>query len=132
MNDLQLTSAGLADLFGAVLDEEDGSATQALDHPSLRHAANEGYRATRKLGEGGMAEVWYGVDRNTSRDVAIKVPHANVEAAVEMLKRESQVLSDLQPPHVAAVIRQSVDGPEPFIVIAFINGGPRLEGLKQA
>lgn len=92
------------------------------NHPGLEHAMQCGFSPLAPLGSGGMAEVWRGVDANTGREVAIKAPHKDDPTAAKVLKREAETLSQLHPPHVAALIRQGGEADTRFLVLEFIDG----------
>lgn len=58
------------------------------------------YRIDRKIGEGGMGEVWSATDTRLHRAAAIKALPASVAGDPERLarfKREAQVLARTQP-----------------------------------
>jgi len=80
------------------------------------------YRATSKLGEGGMGEVWRATDTKLNRDVAIKIlPEAFAQDADRLARftREAQVLASLNHPNIAAIygveeralVMELVEGP---------------------
>ena len=63
------------------------------------------YRIERKIGEGGMGEVWAATDTRLNRQVAIKALPADVAADKERLarfNREAQLLAALSHPNIAA------------------------------
>src|SRR6516164_2438443 len=64
------------------------------------------YRATVKLGEGGMGEVWRATDTKLNRDVAIKIlpdAFAGDPDRLARFAREAQVLASLNHPNIAAI-----------------------------
>ncbi len=89
------------------------------------------YKFLEKLGEGGAGSVHKAWDQKLKRYVAVKVLlAANVRKAAGVgtdLATEAAALSSLQHPNIVAVYDFDTDGPEPFVVMEFING-ETLEG----
>ncbi|HRI65370.1 MAG TPA: serine/threonine-protein kinase [Polyangium sp.] len=78
----------------------------------------------RKLGEGGMGEVYSGYDEQLDRKVAIKVLHA-AYAPEEIQKRtlrEAQALARLSHPNVVAVHEVGQVNGDVFVVMEHIDG----------
>ena len=64
------------------------------------------YRIDRKIGEGGMGEVWAATDTRLNRPAAIKALPAALAADPERLgrfKREAQLLAALSHPNIAGI-----------------------------
>ncbi|HEX8054920.1 MAG TPA: PASTA domain-containing protein [Thermoleophilaceae bacterium] len=64
------------------------------------------YEVGRRLGSGGMADVYLAHDRQLGRDIALKVLHrrfARDGQFVERFKREAQSAAGLQHPHVVGI-----------------------------
>ncbi len=72
------------------------------------------YRVLRRIGSGGMADVWLADDSHLQRQVALKVLHARFaqdREFVERFRREAEAAAGLQHPNVVAVFdRGDVDG----------------------
>jgi serine/threonine protein kinase/WD40 repeat protein len=68
-------------------------------------ALAEGYRLTRELGRGGMATVYLARDVKHGRDVAVKVVHPAVAAALgtERFLQEIRIAAQLHHPHIIAL-----------------------------
>jgi eukaryotic-like serine/threonine-protein kinase len=83
------------------------------------------YRVTRKLGGGGMADVYLAEDQELGRRVAIKILHhryANDEQFVERFRREATHAAGLSHPNIVSVYdRGSTDGSY-FIVMEYVEG----------
>lgn len=65
-----------------------------------------GYRIKKKLGEGGMANVYLGVQENLSRMVAVKVLNMGIFSSPRLAKRfvkEAKTLSQLVHPHIVTI-----------------------------
>ena len=64
------------------------------------------YTVTRELGQGGMATVYLAHDLKHERDVAIKVLHPDLGAALgaERFLSEIKTTAKLQHPHILALL----------------------------
>jgi serine/threonine-protein kinase len=83
------------------------------------------YRLLRKIGSGGMADVWLAEDSHLQRQVALKVLHrrfAQDREFVERFRREAEAAAGLQHPNVVAVFdRGDVDGTY-YIAMQLLEG----------
>ncbi len=83
------------------------------------------YRLLRRIGSGGMADVWLAEDSHLQRRVALKVLHrrfAQDREFVERFRREAEAAAGLQHPHVVAVFdRGDVDGTY-YIAMQLLEG----------
>ena len=83
------------------------------------------YRLLRKLGSGGMADVWLAEDRELGRRVAIKILHeryADDEQFVERFRREATHAAGLSHQNIVSIYdRGSVNGSY-FIVMEYVEG----------
>src|SRR3954469_16878221 len=88
------------------------------------------YRIERRLGSGGMADVYCAYDHQLGRQIALKVLHrrfAEDEQFVERFKREASAAAGLQHPHVVGVYdRGEYDGTY-YIAMEYLEG----RSLKQ-
>ncbi len=84
------------------------------------------YQLQEKLGEGGAGSVFKAWDKKLQRFVAVKslLPpeERQTAGAGENLAAEAAALSALQHPNIVAVYDLDTDGPEPFVVMEYING----------
>lgn len=87
------------------------------------------YRFVRKLGSGGMGDVWLAerADDEYQQRVAIKLVRAGVFSAQvhSRLRMERQILATLQHPHIARLLDggRASDG-TPYLVLEYIDGEP--------
>src|SRR5437867_1123199 len=87
-----LLSVPAAERFAALFDDE----------PHFPEALSARYRLTRELGRGGMATVYLARDVKHGRDVAVKVVHPTVAAALgtDRFLSEIENVAQLQHPHI--------------------------------
>lgn len=89
------------------------------------------YRLLRRLGSGGMADVWLAEDPHLQRRVALKVLHkrfAQDRQFVERFRREAEAAAGLQHPNVVAVFdRGDVDGT--YYIAMQLLEGPSLKEM---
>jgi len=99
--------------------------------PGTGTVVDERYRLDRKIGSGGMADVWLAEDTELDRKVAIKILHDNFAQDAEFVRRfqrEAQAAAGLQHPNVVGIFdRGSFDGTY-FIAMEYVDG-PSLKDL---
>lgn len=95
------------------------------------------YRLVRRLGRGGMGEVWLAerADAAYSKQVAIKFIATSLgnPEAVQWFRRERQALASLEHPHIARLLDggEAEDG-RPYLVMEFVDGVAIDDYLKDA
>src|SRR5262245_7182089 len=91
------------------------------------------YRITRKLGGGGMADVYLAEDQELGRRVAVKILHsryANDAQFVERFRREATHAAGLSHPNIVAIFdRGEADGSY-FIVMECVEGRTLKELIR--
>lgn len=98
-----------------------------------RHEGSEfagRYKLMRRLGSGGMADVWLAEDTDLGRRVAVKILHeryANDEQFVERFRREATHAAGLSHPNVVSIFDRGEAEGSYFIVMEYIDG----QTLKQ-
>jgi Tol biopolymer transport system component len=83
------------------------------------------YRIDRKLGEGGMGEVWAATDTRLHRPAAIKALPAAVSGDPERLARftrEAQVLASLSHPNIAAIYGLDESAGAQYLAMELVDG----------
>ncbi len=97
----------------------------------LRQATGQRYRIVKRLGSGGMADV-YGAEHDAlGRPLAIKVMHAHLARDAEMrerFRREAEAASRLVHPLVCTPLDYGEAGGTVFLVLPYLGGGS-LAGL---
>jgi serine/threonine-protein kinase len=89
------------------------------------------YRVLRRLGSGGMADVWLAEDTHLQRQVALKVLHrrfAQDREFVERFRREAESAAGLQHPNIVAVYDRGEFEGTYYIAMQYIDG-PTLKQL---
>jgi len=89
------------------------------------------YRVLRRLGSGGMADVWLAEDTHLQRQVALKVLHkrfAQDREFVERFRREAESAAGLQHPNVVSVYDRGEFEGTYYIAMQYIDG-PTLKQL---
>jgi eukaryotic-like serine/threonine-protein kinase len=99
---------------------------------------NDRFELGEKLGEGGMALVYKGMDTYTKQPVAIK--RLKREAIIknpeqlERFRREAIVLSELKHPYIVNVLDTSIHNGDYYIIMDLIEGGTlrqRMDEVKR-
>ncbi|MEW6127915.1 MAG: serine/threonine-protein kinase [Acidobacteriota bacterium] len=83
------------------------------------------YKITEKIGEGGMGEVYKGIDLMLERPVAIKVLRSELSrrsALVERFRAEAITLAKLNHPNIATLYSFTRQGDDLFMVMEYVQG----------
>src|SRR5437870_2616015 len=91
------------------------------------------YRISRKLGGGGMADVYLAEDQELGRRVAIKVLHeryANDEQFVERFRREATHAAGLSHPNIVSIHDRGTTEGSYFIVMEYVEGRTLKELIR--
>ena len=92
------------------------------------------YRLVRRIGQGGMAEVWLAKDTSLDRDVAVKVMrahHDNDNVGNERFRREAKASAALSSPNIVTVYDVVEDAGRQAVVMEYINGQSLRELLDK-
>lgn len=96
---------------------------------------NERYRIIRKVGSGGMADVYEGVDiLENSRTVAIKIlkqEFSDDPQYLRRLSREAQAMVAIKNDHVVALYDMGSDGDVHYLVMEYVNGATLREYMDR-
>jgi eukaryotic-like serine/threonine-protein kinase len=90
------------------------------------------YKIGRRVGAGGMADVYLAEDTQLGRDVALKVLHsqyAGDASFIERFKREALAAARLQQNNIVQVYDSGRDGDFHFIVMEYVEGSSLKEYL---
>jgi serine/threonine protein kinase len=89
------------------------------------------YRVLRRLGSGGMADVWLAEDTHLQRQVALKILHRRFlqdQEFVGRFQREAEHAAGLTHPNIVAVYDRGSDGDVNYIAMRYVQG-PTLKEL---
>jgi serine/threonine protein kinase len=126
---LLLTHSTLGDFLEAPILEDERTCRLLLDDYSLEGSQiNSRYTLIRKLGDGGVGQVWLAEQHEpVQRSVAVKLikPGMDSERILARFRAESQTLALLNHPHIATVLDGGLT-PEgrPFFVMELVQGIP--------
>lgn len=93
----------------------------------------EGYKLLSKLGKGGMATVYLGVQECFDRQVAIKVMHPNAQdkSHGERFIHEAKVVAKLNHPNIVSVYDVGISGKFHYMAMEYLPGGDLSERIAQ-
>ena len=94
---------------------------------------NDRYELERRVGRGGMAEVWLAHDLLLTRPVAVKVlfpQFAADPAFVARFRREAQAAANLNHPNIVGVYDWGNEGGTYYIVMEYVENRTLSEIIK--
>lgn len=95
----------------------------------------ERFTLERLIGQGGIGEVYYGIDQQTGEPVAIKAlkPHVVEDnpKLVERFRREGEALKELNHPNIVKVLAVIQEGKNHYLVMEYVGGGSLYDLIKQ-
>lgn len=101
---------------------------------ALRQATGNRYRIVRRIGSGGMAEVYAAEHERLGRPLAVKVMHAHLARDEEMrlrFRREAEASSRLVHPLICAPTDYGEVGEVVYLVMPFLGGGCLADDLAK-
>jgi len=102
--------------------------------PRKGTVVDERYTLERKLGSGGMAEVWLAYDSELDRHVALKILHerfAQDKEFVERFRREASSAAGLQHPNVVGVFDRGEFRDTYYIAMEYVEGDSLKDLIDQ-
>lgn len=95
------------------------------------------YRLEKRIGAGGMAEVWRALDENLNRPVAVKIMGESIardKNFTDRFLREARLVAGLDDPNVLPVYAfgtEEIDGqPVSYLVMKLVEGGSLKERIS--
>ena len=91
------------------------------------------YEILRRLGAGGMGEVYRALDTNLQREVAIKVLPEALAVDTERLarlRREAHLLASVNHPNIAAIYDLEESDDRRWLVLELVEGKTLEEALR--
>jgi serine/threonine-protein kinase len=101
---------------------------------ALRQATGNRYRILRRIGSGGMADVYAAEHERLGRPLAVKVVHAHLARDEEMrtrFRREAEASSRLVHPLICTPIDYGEVGDVVYLVMPFLGGGCLADDLMR-
>src|ERR671938_233843 len=92
------------------------------------------YRILRKLGAGGMAEVYLAEDQELGRGVAIKIlndRHAADDQFVERFRREAKNAAGLSHPNIVSIYDRGTAEGTYYIAMEYLDGRSVKESIAR-
>ncbi len=100
----------------------------------LRRATGNRYRVMRRLGGGGMADVYVAEQAQLGRNVVIKVLHPHLardEEVAERFRREAEAAAKLVHPHICAILDYGATEDVVFTVMPYFEGGSLADLIQK-
>lgn len=97
-----------------------------LDIVALRHVIGGRYSVSHRLGDGGMATVYYAIHTALDRPVVLKVLHQHLARDSNMrerFRREAETAAQLVHPNICNIIDFGMTDNQVYIVMPFMSGG---------
>lgn len=116
------------------VSENDKDKESSDEEETLRKALIGRYEIIRKLGSGGMANVYLAREIALDREVAIKLlPQSFLrnEQFIQRFKREAQVAANLEHPHIVRIYRIAEEKNLCYFVMSYIPGGTITDQIKK-
>ena len=93
------------------------------------------YRIVRKIGEGGMGEVFLAEDQKLNRQIAVKVLSADFAADSDRMARfvyEAISASSLNHPNIITIYEINDENKPPFIAMEYVEGDTLGRRIKRS
>ena len=122
------TSAAECTRCGVALPEVDAAPFERPDEElsKLRRATGSWYRVRRRIGGGGLADVYFAEQALLARRVVIKVLHPHLakdDEIVERFRREAESSAQLVHPHICPILDFGDVEQMVFTVMPYLEGG---------
>src|SRR5690242_20065178 len=104
------------------------------DLSKLRRATGSRYRVIRRLGGGGMADVYFAEQALLARRVVIKVLHAHLgkdPEIAERFRREAEAAAQLCHPHICPILDYGAVDDVVYTVMPFLEGGSLADKVQK-
>ena len=98
--------------------------------PGLEGTSLGRYRLKRRLGRGGMAEVYLATDERMHRDVAIKVVSSSHQEFAERFSREAEAMGNMHHDHILVAYDYGEQEPWHYLVMPYMPQGTLADLLK--
>ncbi len=99
--------------------------------PGLEGTTLGRYRLQRRLGRGGMSEVYLAYDERMERNVAIKVVNSSYADYLERFRREAGAIGRLRHDHILPAFDFGEQGPWHYLVMPYMEHGTLRDRLAK-
>lgn len=127
----------VGDIFAPSRDSSDESRFETPSGsfqivPQDKNSRIGSLRIVRKIGEGGMAQVFECVDERVGRHVAVKRIEASVinSRNLDRLRREARIHAQLKHPNIVQLLEFDISDGLPYLVMELVEGGTLRELFK--
>jgi tRNA A-37 threonylcarbamoyl transferase component Bud32/FixJ family two-component response regulator len=93
-----------------------------------------GYRVLRKIGEGGMAQVYLAERERDGLQLVLKVLDASLRRDRTFFKRfqrEHRLLASIENEYVARIYDYGISGEQPYIALEYLSGGTLAARMQE-
>lgn len=87
------------------------------------------YQLQRRIGQGGMAEVYLAYDEHLHREIAVKIVHHGRTNDLARFRREAEMLAPLTHEHILPVYDYGQESPWHYLVMPYISHGTLADRL---
>jgi eukaryotic-like serine/threonine-protein kinase len=101
----------------------------------LRSATGNRYRVFKRIGGGGMADVYIAEQAQLARPVVIKVLHPHLARDVEVaerFRREAEAAAKLVHPHICGILDYGATDDVVYTVMPYFEGGSLADLIQKA
>jgi serine/threonine protein kinase len=99
--------------------------------PGLEGTTLDHYQIQRRLGRGGMAEVYLAHDTETNQEVAIKILAGSQTAYLERFRREAEAIDKLHHDHILPAFDYGDEEPWHYLVMPYVPEGTLRDLLQK-
>ena len=105
----------------------------ANDWTTQQHAGDGRFQIIRKIGQGGMGEIYECFDQKLNRLVALKKLRTDrlTPSLLARLKKEASMQAALRSPHIVQIYDVGTLNGIPFLALEFISGGSLRDRLQE-
>jgi serine/threonine protein kinase len=120
-------------------DKNDKTSTEIINNidssyeESLKSTLSNTYEIVRKLGKGGMANVYLAREMDLGREVAIKIfspEFMGDEQFIDRFRREARILANLDNNHIVKIYHISEKRNPWYFIMSYLPGGTLLERIN--
>jgi serine/threonine-protein kinase PpkA len=94
------------------------------------------YKILKKIGEGGMSDIWLAEHRRNLRKVAIKVLRKSGQLSdaenEELFQREGEVLASFNDRNIITIYDNDRNGDVAYLAMEYISGGTLLDRMRRS